>query len=331
MTHKELQMMVKQLSDYQVNQIAQTAMRYLALNQELAEIKPDSCPCCGDMDARFVRKGIQRGKQRFQCKSCGHKFTYDTKQLTSNSQQPVESWVVVLEDTLALESLDSTAEKISVCHSTALHMRHKLLVYMEAAMTASEPLEALIEADETYVPESQKGTRVTHRKPRKHGEGASKRGLSNEQLCVCVAADRENHVIARCVNRAKPSSEDLENALAEHIAERSLLLCDGATSYNYLAEKTNCEKISLVGHESYNKVYHLNTVNSLHSRFKEMLRTFRGVATKYLNRYAALFALIVMSVECSVAEAADHVRCILQTLRLAVTIKSAKALNILAI
>ena len=64
---------------------------------------------------------------------------------------------------------------------------------------------------------------------------------------------------------------------------------------------------------------------------KEMLRTFRGVAAKDLNRYAALFALIVMSVECSVAEAADHVRCILQTLRLSVTIKSAKVLNILAI
>jgi len=331
MTHKELQTLVKQLSDYQVNQIAQTAMRYLALNQELAEIKPSSCPCCGDSGGIFIRKGTQRGKQRFQCKSCGHKFTYDTKQLTSNSQQPVESWIVVLEDTLALKSLDATAEKISVCHSTAFYMRHKLLAYMEAAMKAAAPLEALIEADETYVLESQKGTRVTHRKPRKHGEGASKRGLSNEQLCVCVAADRENHVIARCVNRAKPSSYDLANALADHIAGKSLLLCDGASSYNYLAEKTDCEKISLVGHENYNKVYHLNTVNSLHSRFKEMLRTFRGVATKYLNRYAALFVLIVMSTEHSVAEAADQVRRLLQSFRLSITVNSLKSLNILAI
>ena len=210
-------------------------------------------------------------------------------------------------------------------------MRHKLLFYMEAAIATSEPLEALIEADETYVLESQKGTRVTHRKPRKHGEGAGKRGLSNEQLCVYVAADRGNHVVARCVNRAKASSEDNANALAEYIAKRSLILCDGAASYDYLAEKTNCEKISLIGHESYNKVYHLNTVNSLHSRLKEMLRTFRGVATKYLNRYAALFALVVMSVERSVDEAADHVRRKLQNLRLPVTIKTAKALNILAI
>lgn len=331
MTHKELQTMVKQLNDYQVKQLAQTAKRYLELNQELAKIKPDRCPCCGNAEAVLIRKGFQRGKQRFQCKSCNHKFTYDTKQLTSNSQQSVDSWILVLEDTLSLEPIDTTAEKIGVCHSTAFHMRHKLLAYIEAAITRSAPLEALIEADETYVLESQKGTRVTHRKPRKHGEGASKRGLSNEQLCVCFAADRENHVIARCVNRAKPTSDDLVHALAEHITEKSLLLCDGAASYNDLAERTGCEKIVLVGHESYNKVYHLNTVNSLHSRFKEMLRTFRGVATKYLNRYASLFTLIAMTVGHSVAEAADYVRSLLQSLRLRITVKSAEALNILAI
>ena len=89
--------------------------------------------------------------------------------------------------------------------------------------------------------------------------------------------------------------EDLVRALASHIAEKSVLLCDGAASYNLLAEKTECQKISLVGHEAYSKVYHLNTANSLHSRIKEMLRKFRGVATKYINRYAALFSLIAMN------------------------------------
>ena len=210
-------------------------------------------------------------------------------------------------------------------------MRHKLLVYMEEAVSASEPLEALIEADEAYIPESQKGTRVTHRKPRKHGEGVSKRGLSNEQLCVCFATDRDHRAIARCVNRAKPSSEDLVRALAGHISKESVILCDGAAGYNLLAEKTECEKVALVGHESYNKVYHLNTVNSLHSRFKEMMRKFRGVATKYLNRYAALFTLIAMCADRPVTEVADQVRRSLRAIRLHVTIASAKALQILAI
>lgn len=331
MTHKELRAMLNKLSEYQLKQISQTAMRFLALNQELSEIEPDFCPCCGDQNAVFIRKGVQCGKQRFQCKSCGKKFTYDSKQLTSNSHQPVESWVVVLEDTLSLTSLDSTAEKIGVCHSTAFHMRHKLLVYIEEVVISSAPLEALIEADETYMIESQKGTKVTHRKPRRHGEPSGKRGLSNEQMCICVATDRNHHVIARCVNRAKPASEDIMNALGEHIAEKSVLIFDGIKSYNCLAEQKKCEKVSLVGHESYNKVFHLNTVNSLHSRFKEMMRKFRGVSTKYLNRYAALFSLIAMAAEHSIPEAADQLRRSLRTFRLPVTIESAKSLNILAI
>ena len=207
----------------------------------------------------------------------------------------------------------------------------KLLVYMEEVVTSSDPLEALIETDETYVIESQKGTKVTHRKPRRHGESSGKRGLSNDQLCICVATDRDHHVFARCVNRAKPGSEDIMNALGNHIAEKSVLLFDGLTSYNYLAEQKNCEKVSLIGHESYNKVYHLNTVNSLHSRFKEMMRKLRGVATKYLNRYAALFSLITMTAERSVTEAADQVRRSLRSIRLPVTIESEKTWKILAI
>ena len=61
------------------------------------------------------------------------------------------------------------------------------------------------------------------------------------------------------------------------------------------------------------------------------MRQVRGVATKYLNRYAALFSLIAMTVVSSVTEAADQLRRSLRTIRLPVTIESAKSLNILAI
>lgn len=243
----------------------------------------------------------------------------------------MESWVTLIGDTLALRSLDATAKAIGVSHSTAFNIRHKLLVYLEQVMETMPPLEAVIETDETYVLESQKGTPVTHRAPRKHGEGASRRGLSNEQLCVCVATDREHHVAARCVNRAKPSSEDLVEALGKHISGHSVILCDGASGYNLLAEKTGCEKVSLVGHESYSKVYHLTTVNGLHSRFKEMMRRYRGVATKYLNRYAALLSVASMSAALSVDEAVDLVRRDIGAIRLHLTGKTVKCLGVLAV
>ncbi len=62
-------------------------------------------------------------------------------------------------------------------------------------------MDELVEADETYVIESQKGTKCEDRKPGKHGAGATKRGLSHEQYCVCVATDR-NYMSVRYASTA---------------------------------------------------------------------------------------------------------------------------------
>ena len=43
--------------------------------------------------------------------------------------------------------------------------------------------------------------------------------------------------------------------------------------------------------------YHLNNVNSLHSRFKEMYKHYRGVASKYIDRYVNMIALNFRSPE----------------------------------
>ena len=72
-----------------------------------------------------------------------------------------------------------------------LSMRHKLLSFLEEALKDGELLEGIVETDEAYVLESQKGIPVTTRKPRKHGESTTKRGLSDEHFSVCVAADRD--------------------------------------------------------------------------------------------------------------------------------------------
>lgn len=331
MTFTELQAVIPELSPYQIDQISAQVARYMKLNEELRNTRPTVCPICRRADVQFIKKGIQASKQRYQCKGCGRKFTYDTKQVTSNSHQSADSWITVIEDTLSMTSLDETAEKIGVCHETAFNMRHKLLAYMESMTESFALLDELVEADETYILESQKGVRCVDRKPRKHGEGATKRGLSNELYCVCVATDRNNNLVATCVNRAKPSSDDLVNALASHIVPQSVLLCDGATAYNKLADTLESKKVELVGHESYDRLYHLNTVNSLHSRIKAMFRQLRGVASKYLNRYLALFTVIVSCVKYTVAESADNLRRALSAVREPVTYISSQTEGLLAL
>lgn len=168
-------------------------------------------------------------------------------------------------------------------------------------------MEGVIEADEAYVLESLKGIQAITRKPRKHGETATKRGLSSEHLCVCVAAGRDRHIVVCCVNRRNPSAEDIEDALSARINESGIILYNGKRAYNKLIHAKKCEKIVLEFHQDYNKAYHLNTVSGLHSRLKDVLYRYRGVSSKYLNRYLALFTTLeFVGTLCSCAKSEFH-------------------------
>lgn len=331
MTRNELIGALNSLTEHQLDMITETVIQYIGLNEELNKIQPESCPVCGCADGRFIKKGFLRGKQRFACKECGHKFTYDTMQLTAYSHQPIDSWIDLIKDTLKLVPLQETAEKIRVSKTTVFYMRHRFLMFLTELPGFDGSLSGIIEADETYVLESQKGEKVTDRKPRRHGRKASKRGLSNEQLCICVATDRDNHIAADCVNRAKPSSEEIELALKSHITSGSVILCDGAQAYNDLAVHTGCEKIELKEHSDYNRVYHLNTVNSSHARFKDMLKRFRGIATKYLYRYLALFMFLFSNAKQTLCDKVDLIRRSLSSKRIRISISSLKSVGLLDI
>lgn len=56
--------------------------------------------------------------------------------------------------------------------------------------------------------------------------------------------------------------------------------------------RNKCTLIQLKNYNAYNQVEHLNTLNSIHSPIKGQLASFRGVATKYMNRYMSLFVFI---------------------------------------
>ena len=229
-----------------------------------------------------------------------------------------------------MKTLDQCAEHISVCHTTAFYMRQKLLAFLEEAVQGSM-LSGLIEADETYLLESQKGVCVTGRKPRKHGESATKRGLSDEQMCICVAADRDGNVVARCVNRAKPSAENIRMVIGGRIAEKSVFQCDGEKAYSKLIEEKQCIQVVLNSYADYNKVYHLNTVNSLHSRLKDMMKHFNGVSTKYLNRYLAMFAALEQTGRSLFHPNVDAVRTMLAHVNTALPIRSLRKDGLLSI
>lgn len=144
--------------------------------------------------------------------------------------------------------------------------------------------------DETFVTYSHKGKQHPYCPGKKRGTPASKRGLSDEKVCLLTGVERLGSSILKAFNLAKPTSKDILH-LKDNIQDGSYVWTDGLASYNDLISQKHCEHKSLVTTYEYDKVNHLNNVNSFHQKIQKQYETYKGVASKYINRYAALFTM----------------------------------------
>lgn len=263
-----------------------------SLPEETATEKP-GCPRCGGN--KVILYGKARKKQRFLCKCCGRTFVPTTNTIMWQSHFPAHVWKSVIADTVDTKSMDHTAERLGFSHQTAFNMRHKILMDMEDLPGFNDAvLNGVSELDETFVLEYEKGRKFADnapRRPRKHGAKASKRGISNEYVCICTGVERSGDAYALSANRAKPDAQELSAIFKGHISQEALALCDGLLSYNVLPEVTGCT-LGDCSHidAGQKKFFNLNTVNSFHSMIKRLYKDYRGVATTYLNRYNTLFS-----------------------------------------
>jgi transposase-like protein len=242
-----------------------------------------SCPHC--KSRKVVRNGRQNRKQSYLCRECGKRYVSTSRTAIQNSHSSATVWKQVISDTVNGVSIDKTAESLDLHHETVFNMRHKILYCVEQSLIANPTeLIGVCETDETYVLESMKGRKLPneyHRKPRKHGAVASKRGISNEYVCVCASVGSDGNNVAVAVNRASPSGEEILDVFGKRVSESTVVLCDGKQSYNALEEKCTVAVTKRI-----------NRVNGFHSFIKQKMEKARGVATIYLNRYNALFSKV---------------------------------------
>ena len=266
------------------------------LIEKNTEEKPaPPCPHCGS-DSK--RNGSKDGVQRFKCKACGKTFGETTNTVMYNSHCGEAAWKQTIQDTIDGVSLDETAETLKLSHSTVFNMRHKILLALEAEeLRGPTVLDGVCEMDDTYVLESLKGTKIADsywREPRKHGAVAQKRGVSNEYISISTGVQRDGEAYAQSVTRATPGKDDIAAVFNGHIGEAALIVCDGAASYNAFGEACGSTVIN-VSEENRGGFSHINTVNGFHSFIKSRYNDYRGVATKYLNRYNSLFSKVYRS------------------------------------
>lgn len=292
MKQSELLSSISQLTQYQRKAMETYIIDALRLNKEVENTRPTVCPYCNHK-ANFIKKGFSHGKQRYQCKECHHVFTYNSHTITMYSKIERSMFLKILLDTLNCVPIKDTAAELDLSIPCVFENRHKILCALEYILDMEcQKLSGTVEIDETYELECQKGMRNITRKARKRGGPSAYRGISHEQVCIVTTTDRNGHEIFKAVGLGKPTTDSILENFSKSLAEKSILYTDGAFSYDQLAKENECTLVQLKTYKAYNKVEHLNTVNCIHSLIKQTLAYFRGVSTKYINRYLSLFVFI---------------------------------------
>jgi len=187
---------------------------------------------------------------------------------------------------LESRTVREAARVVGVHRTTSFRWRHR---FVPGAMRDRPAiLSAIVEADETYRLESQKGSRNMTRKPRKRGGVAKKRGISGELDCLLGARDRTGQTLDFHTGRGQVTVAQLEKCLKPVLPADVLLISDSALSYRHFARQAGIthEAVNVESGVHARGAIHIRNVNAWHSRFKSWLVRFRGVASRYLINYS---------------------------------------------
>jgi transposase-like protein len=253
----------------------------LALVEQSARGRP--CPHCRCLHKQ--RCGSANGLQRFRCRDCRRTHNALTGTPLARLRKR-EHWLPFLQCVLESRTVRDSALVTGVHRTTSFRWRHRFV----AAATRDRPpdLSGIVEVDETYRLESQKGARNLNRPPRRRGGVASRCGINQEYDCLLVARDRNGRTLDFHTGRGPVSAAQLHASLDPVLTEDVLLISDAANAYRCFAREAHIthEAVNVAAGERVRGAIHIRNVKAWHGRFKSWLVHFRGVASRYLANYS---------------------------------------------
>jgi len=253
----------------------------IALIEQIACGRP--CPHCHC--PRSHRCGRASGLQRFRCLGCRRSYNALTGTPLARLRKK-ECWLTYLQCVLDSRTVRQAALVTGVHRTTSFRWRHRFVP--AAARERPRQLSAIVEADETYRLESQKGSRRLDRPARQRGGVARRRGINREHDCLLVARDRNGQTLDFHTGRGQVTATQLTTCLLPVLAPDALLISDGAASYRRFCAHAGIthEAVNVRAGVRTRGAIHIQNVNAWHSRFKSWLVRFRGVASRYLANYS---------------------------------------------
>ena len=245
-------------------------------------VERQGCPHCAGRE--IVGWGRSDGLLRFRCKNCGRTFNALTKTPMAHLRKK-DKWDAHARAMIEGKSLAKTAELCGVHPTTAFRWRHRFL--RAPASDKPRALREIVEADETFVLESLKGRwSDLLRKARKRGGKARHPGLHQDNVPILVARDRSGATFDAVLPQVDGAS--IAAALTGVMTPANHLVGDGGRAIAAFARRAGIpfHAVPSPGKPSPEAPHlHINNVNAYHSRFKQWLRRFNGVATKNLPNY----------------------------------------------
>tara|TARA_R110001592_G_scaffold269205_1_gene535548 strand:- start:937 stop:1860 length:924 start_codon:yes stop_codon:yes gene_type:complete len=238
------------------------------------------CPHCDSHELN--RWGMtKQGIQRFKCKSCCKTFNALADSPLYRMRK-ADKWIEYTKLMWEGVSLRKSAKALNITLRTSFRWRH-IFIKAPASFNPSE-LTGVIEADETFLPESFKGKRQIERKSRKRGGGKIK------QVPIFIALDRSGVVSHKVL--ARNTKENIQAQLKPLLSSGSVLCTDGNLSYKGIAEELDVDHKRLIGLDNQRVIegnYHIQTLNNYMKRWKGWLKRFNGIGTDCIENYLSWF------------------------------------------
>ena len=128
------------------------------------------------------------------------------------------------------KSLDKTSAALNINKKTAFDWRHKVLSSLE--QDSGDKFEGIVESDETFFSDSEKGNKCLNRPGRKRKLSTSadqkkKSGISNDKAAVIVTADRKGRMNLCLATMGRIKKEDISRSTGTPLKPEIVLCSEG--------------------------------------------------------------------------------------------------------
>lgn len=207
------------------------------------------------------RYGQAHGLQRYRCTACGKTFKALMGTPLARLRHKAK-WLDYLQCMLDSKTIRQAAAANGVHRNTSFRWRQRFLKW--AKDDRPTHLHGITENDETYLLESDKGARKLMRAARKRGGSTSKRGLSDEQVCVLVARDRTGQTLDFVTGKGSVTKAQLLACLPSVLDADILLVSDANTTYRYFGADIGIthESVNLSAGVRVKGAFHVQNVNA---------------------------------------------------------------------